>query len=66
MEGEGHYRTVSKPRDMDPTNFNVETVLPAMISGRQALCQRKEMGVCGKMCCWSSSDDVGSREVASN
>jgi hypothetical protein len=28
---EGHH-TVSKPREIDPTNFNVETVLEAMAS----------------------------------
>lgn len=28
---EGHHHTVSSPRDMDPTNLRVETVLEAMI-----------------------------------
>lgn len=29
--GEGHHRTVSRPRETVPTNFRVETFLDAMV-----------------------------------
>jgi hypothetical protein len=31
--GGGGYHTVRRPSEMDPTNFNVETVLEAMAGG---------------------------------
>jgi hypothetical protein len=64
---EGLYRTVRSPREMDPTNFRVETVRKAIIVDQTLQSENQELSLweeelISRQRCWAVDSSAVSRD----